>query len=377
MTKLLKKYITLATIITTLLLLAVWYATSPIFGTLAYILYLAFFGYSLGNFFIKQEKPFWKLFFGIIGLTAFSTSLLSIIYWFYQINQTTITLVFLFTSLIIVYLSKKIDLAYLTILHKYQITLEKIKDYLKQNILGVVVFLGQITILATIFSHRYDETIISPWTLFSNKIFILFFLVSALLLFFLQKAKYKKTNLLLITIHTAIILNVAFLVFKYGYGFDPHIHEATEKWIREHFLITPKQPYYIGQYMWVVSSSFITKLSITWLDRSIVPVLASIAIPLSLYFALIKNNFKKKIFPALLLVSLIPLNFFIFTTPNNLALLMSLIIASWIWYESQHGNLHTNIFGILINILNIAIHPIIGLPMFVIYLSSIVYKKNK
>jgi len=272
-------------------------------------------------------------------------------------------------------LSKKIDLAYLTILHKYQITLEKIKDYLKQNILGVVVFLGQITILATIFSHRYDETIISPWTLFSNKIFILFFLVSALLLFFLQKAKYKKTNLLLITIHTAIILNVAFLVFKYGYGFDPHIHEATEKWIREHFLITPKQPYYIGQYMWVVSSSFITKLSITWLDRSIVPVLASIAIPLSLYFALIKNNFKKKIFPALLLVSLIPLNFFIFTTPNNLALLMSLIIASWIWYESQHGNLHTNIFGILINILNIAIHPIIGLPMFVIYLSSIVYKK--
>ena len=375
MTKLLKKYITLATIITTLLILAVWYTTSPIFGTLVYILYLAFFGYSLGNFFIKQEKPFWKLFFGVIGLTAFTTSLLSIIYWFYQINQTTITLVFLFTSLIIVYLSKKIDLKDLTILHKYQITLEKIKDYLKQNILGVVVFLGQIIILATIFSHRYDETIISPWTLFSNKIFILFFLVSALLLFFLQKAKHKKTNLLLIIIHTAIILNVAFLVFKYGYGFDPHIHEATEKWIREYFLITPKQPYYIGQYMWVVSTNFITKLSISWLDRSIVPVLASIAIPLSLYFALIKNNFKKKIFPALLLVSLIPLNFFIFTTPNNLALLMSLVITSWIWYENQHDNLHTNIFGILINILNIAIHPIIGLPMFVIYLSSIVHKK--
>ena len=263
----------------------------------------------------------------------------------------------------------------LAILQKNQLTFKKTKDYLKQNILGVIIFLGQIFILTIIFQHRYDETIISPWTLFSKKIFILFFLVSALLLFFLQKSKYKKTNLLLITLHTAIILNVAFLVFKYGYGFDPHIHEATEKWIREHLFITPKQPYYIGQYIWVVTTNFITKLSITNLDRILVPIFASLAIPLSLYFALVKNNFKNKIFPALVLISLIPLNFFIFTTPNNLALLMSMIIVSWIWYENQYNNLHTNVFGILINTLNIAIHPIIGLPMFVIYLSSIVYKK--
>jgi len=375
MTKLLKKYIMFATIITTLLLLAVWYVQNPIFGTFAYILYIVFFGYSLGTFFIKQEKSFWKLFFGVIGLIAFITSLLSFIYWFYQIDKITITFVYLITSIKIIYLCRKINFADLAILQKYQITLKKIPEYLKQNILAIIILLGQIIILTVIFRHRYDETIISPWTLFSNKIFIFFFLVSALLLFFLQRSKYQKTNLLLIVLHTAIILNVAFLVFKNGYGFDPHIHEATEKWIRKNYFITPKQPYYIGQYMWVVSTNFITKLSITWLDRSIVPLLASITIPLSLYFALLKNNFRKKIFPALLLVSLIPLNFFIFTTPNNLALLISLIISSWIWYENQYGNPHTNIFGILINILNIAIHPIIGLPMFVIYLASIGYKK--
>ncbi|MFA7314462.1 MAG: hypothetical protein WC025_00840 [Candidatus Magasanikbacteria bacterium] len=375
MTTLFKKYTTLATLITTLLLLATWYTTNPILGTLAYVLYIAFFGYSFGICFIKQENSFWKLFFGTIGLIAVTTSLLSIIYWFYQIDQATISFTFIFTSITISYLCRKNTIEDFIIFKKKQITTKQISDYLKKNILAIIIFIGQITILTILISHRYDETIISPWTLFSNKIFILFFLVSALLLFFLQRSKNQKTNLLLIILHTAIILNVAFFVFKYGYGFDPHVHEATEKWIREHLFIAPKQPYYIGQYMWVVSTNFITKLNISWLDRSIVPILASVAIPLCFYFALTKNNFKNKIYPALLLISLIPLNFFIFTTPNNLALLISLITTSWIWYENKHSDIQTNIFGVLLNILTTTIHPLIGLPIFVIYLASIIYKK--
>lgn len=371
MTKLLEKYSTLVAIITTLSLLTTAYTTNPFLGSSIYVLYVIFFGYLFGSLFIKNENFFWRLFFGIIGLTAFTTSILSIIYWFYQVDFLTVNLTFISTSILILYLGNN----NLIEINKYQINIGKIKEYLTKNILAIVILLGQFTIITVIIRHRYDETILSPWTLFSPKIFILFFCVSTILIYFLQKSKSKKTNLLLTILHTSIMLSVVFLIFKYGYGFDPHIHEATERWIKSNFFITPKQPYYIGQYMLVISTNLITKLPITWLDRSIVPIFASITVPLSTYFILAKNGFNKKLYPAILLISLSPLSFFIFTTPNNFALLVSFIIGSWIWYENKHSDKYTNTFGIILNIFNISIHPIIGLPMLVIYLFSILYKK--
>jgi len=128
--------------------------------------------------------------------------------------------------------------------------------------------------------------------------------------------------------------------------------------------------------MLVIAGHFLTHLSIHWLDKSLVPLLAGIFIPLVSYFALTKNKIADKLFPALALIPLLPLSFFTITTPNNLGLLLSSIVFFWIWYESKHGNSQTHLFGLLLSLAACTIHPFIGLPLLVIYLSSILFKSK-
>ncbi|PIZ95262.1 MAG: hypothetical protein COX80_04845 [Candidatus Magasanikbacteria bacterium CG_4_10_14_0_2_um_filter_33_14] len=372
MKPILKKYITLPLLITILVLFSIWYNNSPIFGVFSYTLYTIFFGYTIGNFFLDKENKFWKTFFGIISLISFLVISLSIVYWFSSINKLIVSLVFSITSIIIFYLTKNTKNPEIKISIP---TFKEILSYINKNKYAILIFLLQLLLFYIFFKHRQEENIISPWTSFSYKMFSLFFLLSAVLIYFLQKSKNKIINLILLVTHFAIIYNIILIIFSNGFGFDSHIHEAAEKWISEKGSITPKEPYYIGQYVWVVATHFISKLPIQILDRSLVPLLSSILLPLLSFFILTKNNLKKKIYPAILFLPLIPLSFFTFSTPTNLTLIMSFIVGSWIWYETNNGTIKTNILGLLISSSIIVTHPIIGLPIFFIYLSSILLKK--
>ncbi|MFZ2189461.1 MAG: hypothetical protein WAV48_01655, partial [Candidatus Magasanikiibacteriota bacterium] len=294
------KYTILGVIISTLVLLSLWKLTNPAWCTGFYLLYLLFFGYYLGQFFLNKEKRIWQIFWGTIGLTGLMIIILSIIYWFYQINKEVITFVLILMPILISLQRAPEEDIFSGV--ETKIDLESyayIKSYLSTKLLAGIILFGQFLLFATLYDREYSDTIISPWTLFGNNFFIIFFIVSLMLLWVLQKSKHIPTNLLLITTHTGLILSVVLLVFKYGFGFDPHIHEATEKWISQNGFILPKQPYYIGQYVLVVMNNAITHLSIITLDKILVPVSAFLTMPLALYFGLSRNDFKYKIFPAL------------------------------------------------------------------------------
>ncbi|MFZ2190252.1 MAG: hypothetical protein WAV48_05720, partial [Candidatus Magasanikiibacteriota bacterium] len=76
------------------------------------------------------------------------------------------------------------------------------------------------------------------------------------------------------------------------------------------------------------------------------------------------------------LIPLIPLTFFIVTTPNNLALLITLLISAWIWYENKFSYYKTNLLGLILCLTACTIHAMIGLPLLIIYLGSIIFKKS-
>ncbi|MBI5222766.1 MAG: hypothetical protein HY980_04725 [Candidatus Magasanikbacteria bacterium] len=371
------KYITVGTILTALLLWVLWHPTGTAASALIFVFYLVFFGQTLGQTAFPSEKKSWQKIFGVLMLLGLQTIILSIIYWFYRIDKSII-------AIIIVLLPAGISLLKV----KYTGTLTNMatdldwqsyahtKSYLATKLLAIAVIGGQSLLFYALWGKRFSDTLISPWTIIGPRFFIVFIITTILLLWTLQKSKHAASNLLMITLHTILMLNVALVIFKIGFGFDPFIHRATEKWILEHGLIDPKTPYYLGQYVMVILAHLATKIPLETIDKIIVPLGAGLLIPLLTYFFLSRIGFKDKLYPALALIAFLPLNYFTVTTPNNLALLIAYIIFLLVWHQKTENSEQTIWFGLTMCFAAIAIHPFVGLPVLVIYLASRFFQNN-
>jgi hypothetical protein len=372
------KYTIPGAIITTLAILTLWKLTSPFWCTIIFVLYLLFFGYYLGQYFIPNEKRIWQIFFGVIGLLCLIIIPASIIYYFWQTNREIFTILLIIIPLIISR-QKTVPVDIFAGIET-EINLESythLKSYLNTKLLVFLAVLTQLLLLITLIGKRYGDTLISPWTIIGQRFFLIFLFLNIVLFWILQKSKHIASNLLLLVLQATLTLSVTLIIFKYGYGFDPIIHQATEKWILNNGFILPKQPYYIGQYLLIILSALSTKLSLNATDIMLVPISASLILPFSLYFLFSRYERKLKLTPALLSIFFIPLTFFTVSTPNNLALLLSLVLFCWIWYEKQRYNLQTRIFGSLLAVGICTIHAFIGLPVLIIYLGSIILPKIK
>ena len=127
------------------------------------------------------------------------------------------------------------------------------------------IFLG--AALVELLIARSARPLITPWEVVSPRFFFFFILSSGLLWFIVLKNSFtKKFKLSLISVHYFLILIVAVIVYKIGYGFDPFIHEATINLIVQNGVVTPKTPYYLGQYGFIVILNKCLGLSIALLN---------------------------------------------------------------------------------------------------------------
>lgn len=369
------KYIILSTIITTLAILSVSTFRGILSGLTILIIYGIFFGYFVGQYFLPNEKKHWKIFLGGLIILTTAVILFSLIYWFDQINKTIIYLMLILLPLLISLQKIKEKDPFADV--ETEINLESytyIKSHLGTKLLVILATCLDLLLFWFLWQKQYTNTLVSPWTIVEPKFFLLFFLNSLIIFWTLQKSKHTASNLFVIILHYSLILSVVLIIFKLGYGFDPFVHQATEKWIAEHGFITPKQPYYLGQYVLVTAIYFITHLDISVIDRILVPIGAGITIPLISYFAFSRTGHEQKLLPALMTIPILPLIFFNNTSPNNLALLIALIITFWIWYERQNGDKKTHLIGLILSLTACTIHPFVGLPILVIYFFSIIIK---
>jgi len=333
-----------------------------------FTLFVLFFGFLTGKTLLRKQPAFWQLIFGSVTFLSTISIILSGIYWFYELNTIIASVV------------TTVAATTLTLLHKKTIVKSPTFNFQfsKKALVPVLVIFLDGMLVAKLLLIRFDDTLASPWTVVGPKFFALFFTSTCILLYSSFKLhKQKALVLSAIVFHYILMLSVALIVFRFGYGFDPFIHQASEQWILTNGVITPKVPYYIGQYMLVVMSHMASGISIFTLDHMLVPVGSAIFIPLVAFFSFSKKTKPQYLLPAITLLPFVPLTMFISTTPNNLGLLFGALLGFLIWYERNHATTKTHVIGFILVGMTLVTHAFIGIPLAIIYAGSIVLRRKQ
>jgi len=353
-----------------LLQYVLWIDAPSLFRTMLTVTSVAILGYHSGLFLLPQTSRFFQIAIGTMSFLAALSILLSGVYWFFSLSKVFVSLALVFLGSIVLFLPKT----------KQAAKAIRRGDLLPMHSLPtLLVLLGDGILFLKLFEKRLGDTIISPWTFVGPKFFFTFFCVTTLLLFLLQQ---KKVHIalkgLMTVVHFVLFLSVALILYKHGFGFDPFIHQASEQWILSHGTITPKVPYYIGQYMLVLVGFFTTGLPLAMLDHLIVPLGTALSLPLMLSYVMKKKDAIP--FFSIALVPLLPLSFFIVTTPHHLAILLSALTSTWIWHEfdtAKNIQDRSRIIGVLLVGATCVVHAFVGIPLAIIYLGSLLFQQKK
>lgn len=203
------------------------------------------------------------------------------------------------------------------------------------------------------------EAIRTPWQVVPGYVFVSYALMAAT---FVLLARFVKSPIWLVPLFLTS-LSVLPLVYPLGYGFDPFIHQASEKLISATGTISPKPLYYLGQYALVVGLGQLTRLPLTVIDIWLLPALASLVMPLSFGALLYQLKTSR---PWLLILPLIALfGFtagFTYTTPQGLANLFALA-ATLLMAARVVGTQMPQKTVWLFVLAALAAHPLTGLPL--------------
>lgn len=210
---------------------------------------------------------------------------------------------------------------------------------------------------------RTDAPMRTPWEQISAPIVCVGFFCSTLFLVYgLRSARAALTWIALIT-HSALAYGIALFTFRYGFGYDPLIHQAAENYVVAHGKILPLQPFYIGQYALVAALHFITHIPVEMIDRVLVPALATFTIPPIVYVAA-RYGYElaeRESLLAPLVLTMLPLSELTFTTPHNLTIVYTI----WLLALLPLG-LRTRLGSFTLLLLCGAItvtHPLLGVPL--------------
>ncbi|MBU0722198.1 hypothetical protein KKA93_01945 [Patescibacteria group bacterium] len=224
-----------------------------------------------------------------------------------------------------------------------------------------------------LFNHQTAAAIVSPWQIAPKYFFIVYSLAT---LFLIGNAIVnKKFALPLIMFHYFLSFSIALIIYKLGYGYDPFIHQATENLIDKTGAVEPKPFYYLGQYAIVVIIHKITAMPIVWLDKIILPLLAALFLPITLWRVL-KSWFDSVNLNLILILALLALGFpfLIITTPQNLAyFLLILAILSGLICKNYYDYL----IILLLSSTSAITHPVAGIPALIFCAFLAVYHSDK
>lgn len=198
--------------------------------------------------------------------------------------------------------------------------------------------------------HATSEASRSPWLELAPH-FLAFLAVAIFSLLWrpFSQSTNASTGFFLLGLILFCATSITAVLYPIGYGFDPFIHRATVEHILQNGTITPKSPYYAGQYGLESLLATFTPASVHAIDIWLMPVLASVSI--AAWFALSR----KRLHPAWLLA--LPLAPFMNTTPFGLAVLLWLLTLAATMSESVPRWVPW-----LFALGTCALHPLIGLP---------------
>jgi hypothetical protein len=220
-------------------------------------------------------------------------------------------------------------------------------------------FVGLIIVaFLTVFSARNAEALISPWEKIDQG-FLLLFLSISLVLLFLAHIE-QKINILYLSLYALLAYSINVLVYQLGFGYDFFIHQATMELITETGSVEPKPLYYLGQYALLLIPQLLFQLPLKLMHLWLLPLAAALLIPSEIIGALRNSRLAATSKTALTLLFItLSAVLFSYTTPQNLAYLLLLIV---ILRASQPYSLRENILLFAISLLALLTQPIAGLP---------------
>ena len=335
------------------------------------ILYLVFFSLVFGNWLFIKNSTTCKLFFGLLFIFALASLIGTSFFYLNELSNFAhyATLILIPLCLWLLVINKPVVIEWPTKL------VSKISPEIFILTLTYLFFI--FTTLYLIFLAKTDLSIRSPWEVVPKEVFFLYFLASITLFNILIFSK-SRASLLLIIFHFFTSFMVAVLVYKIGFDYDPFIHRTNEALILNSGTLLPKPFYYVGQYSLIIFLQKLLSIPIDWLDKLLVPILASIYIPYTIYHSF-KDNFKIQINYLLTLIPIllfIPYTNFIVSTPQALANTFFIITLFLSLYFLSHPKV-TFWPLILLALTTLTIHPLAGIPCFFFVILIILFHRFK
>lgn len=366
-----KLYYLLSFFVITLFLLNFAYFHIQLIYLLIGAIYLLWFSLFAGHFFFQKFHIYTKIVFGIMILFLGFIILGSASYYVYKLSNFLICLIIIILPIIFGLKLKKnpLIIKFSKIELNYRIILK---------IILIFVYLVLLFFALKYLIHQATfYSINTPWKMISERFFLLYIFLTFLMLCILYFCK-SRFALVLISIHFFFSYSIILIIYKLGFGYDPFLHQASEKLMSISGTFLPKPPYYIGQYSLVVILSKMFNVSIVLYDKLLIPLFSAILLPTAIFQA-IKSSFKLKsnlIFIATFLFLLIPFSNFTYTTPQALAnlLFLTLIFLSIIFISKKTISIYT-LFLLATAIC--FIHPMSGIPAILFVLILFLLQKNK
>jgi len=333
----------------------------PIIQIIIGLLLIDLLSTAYGQIIAPDAKIVYKWIIGFITLISLLIIGGALLIYFLSINTLSIAALWLLLFLIPIIIWRKQE----TIL---ELNIEKLKfNYIKLILPLIFIVLSGLTFYFIIDGSTTD-VIYSVWSNISNYVLYIYFVLIILLLVLINKAN-DYTWGLCTGIFIFISIGLGSLMYKLGFGFDYHIHTATTTHIWNYGTISPKPLYYIGYYSLILNLKWLFGISLTFLNKFLVPIIFAGAIPSIIYHSFYTSfNFRKIIFKYLpLSLLLIPYSLFTFSTPQSLANTLFIILISLSLIYSFKHDINIKVLWI-IAIAICFIHPITGVPAFLLVL---------
>ncbi|MBI4457339.1 hypothetical protein HY633_00035 [Candidatus Uhrbacteria bacterium] len=326
-------------------------------------------GAEIGRRTIAEENSGWRLFLGSLLFFGGMIALGGGVYFVLNLKLPAVILLILSAPAVIALLPQ----------YRAQASLIPEEGAKPRSRIGAELALGAAAalVLATLMttgwtllsSSATDLTLRSPWDAVPHIFFGVFF-VAALGIFSASWNGVDRRLMLPLAAGLMLLMTgVAAAVYSVGFGFDPFIHQATERVILEKGSISPKPLYYLGQYALVIMTAKMTGLDVAAIDRYLVPI--SFAIPLLAAVWALRRAFgwpTRIALAAALLLGLLPLSPFIATTPQgfaNVIALTTVLLALPASVGTTRGAAFPRAGLFVLAAATAAIHPLTGIPLFI------------
>lgn len=345
---------------TALVLISTFIFQNPLFGGIAVFFYIGSLGYIVGRSLFSDTDAYSSTLFGSLLVSVGVMILGTILFYVGRITPLSLSFITLLVPIITWLIASKVSVN----------APKKKKNAVSFPVLLTTIIYAVLAIflISLLITARSSDAIQTPWEVVSSQFLVLYALATGVLVFSCIYQTYSRIHTVLISLHLLITYSVTNIVYAVLFGFDPFVHQATEKLLLTTGTISPKPFLYIGQYTFVSWFHTVSHITHTIIDAWLVPTLAAFSLPAVLRYSITKAFNVTERFAALATLSL-PVFFlpFFFSVPQNLGnllLLITVFLSLPILFAKKTTLLPIGTLWLL-GIATATVHPFSAIPLLV------------